>query len=690
MRLARFAAGRIGGRWIGKGHQAAAERQTHLRPPAVSVVVVVYNIPREAPRTLMSLSASYQRHIGPDEFEVIVVDNGSDPPFDADILAQLEGNFRLIRIDPAPPSPVHAINRGLSEAKGEIVGVMIDGARLVTPGLLHFARHGARLYDRAIVLTLGWYLGYDYQGRSMACGYDRASEDALLAQIGWPEDGYRLFEIATLDQASIDGWLQRIGESNALFMRREMWGALGGFDPRFDVPGGGLVNTDTLDRALALPGAQPVMLLSEGTFHQLHGGVMTNTPLERAVSNFRDLADQYESIRGRSYYHFRPNFPRTFLGTLPQPVLARFARTILDPSPHCEPPLGSDFDRKLWSTAARARPADPVIGALTDLAQEEFRAGRNEAAAGVAALIRNRAPDVFEASRILSLTAAWLPGPGALQPPRADYHLAMARAHRILGESELAASNYQAALSLNDDLTEAHLGLAELRMPGEPYLAWLSRLYGRLAPETLVEIGIYHGASLSCARPPTVAVGIDPNPHVQFPFQTETHIFTETSDAFFARRGLDALLRGRPLGIGFIDGLHLYEQALRDFIHLERYCGPRSVVLLHDTIPLDERTQRRTQVTTFSTGDVWKIILCLKHYRPELDIFTIATAPSGLTMVTGLNPASRRLAEEYEEIITRFNELPYSEIENNWRSALNVVSNDWDLVERRLRAANIF
>ena len=48
---------------------------------AVSVVVVVYNMPREAPRTLHSLSASYQRHIDADDYEVIVVDNGSNPPF---------------------------------------------------------------------------------------------------------------------------------------------------------------------------------------------------------------------------------------------------------------------------------------------------------------------------------------------------------------------------------------------------------------------------------------------------------------------------------------------------------------------------------------------------------------------------------------------------------------------------------
>jgi hypothetical protein len=49
------------------------------------------------------------------------------------------------------------------------------------------------------------------------------------------------------------------------------------------------------------------------------------------------------------------------------------------------------------------------------------------------------------------------------------------------------------------------------------------------------------------------------------------------SDATFERRGPDALLVWRPLGVGFIDGLHLYGQALKDFINLGRYCGPRSV-----------------------------------------------------------------------------------------------------------------
>src|SRR5262245_10375474 len=213
--------------------------------PMVSVVVVVYNIPREAPRTLLSLSPGYQRHIDADDYEVIVVDNGSNPPFDPRILEELDGNFRLIRIDPAPPSPAQAINVGLREAKGDLIGVMVDGARLVTPGLLHFARAGAALYPRAIVASLGWYLGYDLQRVSVEAGYDQTQEDALLRSIDWPADGYRLFDIGTLDESSFDGWLSFINESNALFLSRELWNLMEGAEEAFDSPGGGLLNLDT-------------------------------------------------------------------------------------------------------------------------------------------------------------------------------------------------------------------------------------------------------------------------------------------------------------------------------------------------------------------------------------------------------------------------------------------------------------
>jgi len=440
-----------------RGEIQSPNVRRHLKPD-LSIVVVAYNIPRELPRTLYSLSSRYQRHINSDDYEVIIVDNGSVPPVDPDPLRDLVGNFRLIRIDEASPSPAAAVNRGIAEAQGEIIAVMIDGARVVTPGLLHFGRHAARLYERAVVASLGWYLGYDYQRNAMEAGYDQAAEDALLESIGWREDGYRLFEIATMDESSVDGWFAPISESNALFLRRDTWDLLGGMDEQFDLPGGGLVNLDTFHRAVDLSDAELVLMLGEGTFHQLHDGVATNVSAETMNINWTKWADQYERIRGRPYdVPLRRHLP-TYIGTLPRAALARLARAALFPVSNHPPALGFEFSRELWSLAPAAPPADPTIAALVELAQKKFRAGYYVAAGEVSRLIRKRAPNEKESQRLLSLVAAWLP-PQGLPPQNSavEYYLALAEAHLLLGEAELATTNYQAALAIDPDLVQGHI-----------------------------------------------------------------------------------------------------------------------------------------------------------------------------------------------------------------------------------------
>jgi hypothetical protein len=653
--------------------------------PDVSVVVVAYNIPREVPRTLFSLSGAYQRNIDIDDYEVIVIDNGSTPPLDSRLIENLAGNFRLIRLDEALPSPAQAVNQGLKEARGDVIGVMVDGARIVTPGLLHFARHGARLYPTAVVSALGWYLGYDFQRWSMRYGYDGAREDALLAQIVWPQDGYRLFEIATLDESSSEGWFQPIAEANALFMRRNSWDRLGGMDERFDLPGGGLVNLDTYSRALDLPDAQRVLLLGEGTFHQLHGGIATNVSVEEIKESFSKWDDQFESLRGRRYAVGASGVTTTYVGSLPPSALAHFARAAVAPIRGASAsPLGVDFDYRTWSSRATPQAEDPKIASLVDLARHEFASARYSAAAHIARLTRSIAPDEPEPQRLLSLIASSAVLDDELPSP--EFHHAMGEAYRLLGRNETAQLHYRKALALNRDFAPAHIGLADVRLPGEYYRVWLKRFYSVLAPESVIEIGVSDGMTIALVQPPTIAIGIDPIPTMVAPLTAQTHIFPETSNSFFGRSGPDALLAGRPLGIGFIDGLHLYEQALQDFIHLEAYCGPRSVILVHDTIPLDEATQSRARDTQFHTGDVWKVVLALKHYRPTLDIFTIAAPWTGLTVVTGLDPASRVLADSYDEVVARFIDLPFTEIENRLDDTLNIVANDWHIVEERLKA----
>jgi len=329
-----------------------------------------------------------------------------------------------------------------------------------------------------------------------------------------------------------------------------------------------------------------------------------------------------------------------------------------------------------------------TITELGELAQKEFRAGRTDIAAAIARLICEYQPDGVEMPRLLSPVAT-ARSPEPRSPPRAEDQASISDARRKLTENEAAALNYRVALIFDRNLHQAHLGLAMMKLPGDDYLVWLERLYKTLAPESVIEIGVFHGKSLALVQPPAVAIGVDPAPALEVPLKTETHIFTETSDEFFAQGRPEKLFAARPLSVGYIDGLHLFEQALRDFIHLESYSGTRSVILFHDTIPLDEPTQTRTRETAFHTGDVWKTVLCLKHYRPDLDIFTIATPPTGLTVVTGLDPTSRVLTECFEEAVARFMDTSFSTVEPVLETMLNIIPNDWELVQSRLKERGI-
>lgn len=273
-----------------------------FRRPRLSVIVIVYDMGREAPRTLRSLALPYQTGIAAEDYEVIVVDNGSPIPLDETTVKGCGANFRYHYIKDAAKSPAAAINQGVAMSRGKSVGIFIDGARLASPGLLSTALRAFDLYGDPIVATLGWHLGPELQQKSVLKGYTKAEEDRLLESIAWPKDGYRLFEISVLAASSYKGYAEAPSESNALFMRRRTFEALGGFDPAFDLPGGGLLNLDFFIRALERSRSIYVMLLGEGTFHQIHGGASTGTESGK-LDRFQQWAEQYRQIRGKEWQH---------------------------------------------------------------------------------------------------------------------------------------------------------------------------------------------------------------------------------------------------------------------------------------------------------------------------------------------------------------------------------------------------
>lgn len=263
--------------------------------PRVSLVVIVYEMARELPRTLLSLSPPYQDYDAED-YEIIVIDNGSRTPPHQQDFTHLQANIRILSCSTRSPSPVAAINEGLELARGSLIGVWIDGARMASPGLLRACTEAAALHARPVIATLNYQLGPDLQRISSAQGYDQTVEDELLSSIAWPQDGYRLFKIATPEMRG--GPLGAMLESNAIFLPRPLWDELGGYDEAFREPGGSVVNPDTLLRAVALPGTQLIRVLGEGTFHQIHGGLSTSTQ-ERAIEMLKEGSRAYLRLRGK-------------------------------------------------------------------------------------------------------------------------------------------------------------------------------------------------------------------------------------------------------------------------------------------------------------------------------------------------------------------------------------------------------
>ena len=298
--------------WLAREDDTAQRPLSRSDTPKLSVIVIGHNMPRELPRTIRSLSPAMQRDIEPGDYEVILIDNGSTQTCDEDELRRLLPGLGVHRMQNATVSPVPAINFGLTVARGDLVGVCIDGARMASPGLLSKALAASRLHRRPVIGTISFHLGPEPQMESIKHGYNQAIEDELLAGSGWEADGYRLFTISVFAGSSGGGWFELPAESNAFFLRAEHWRALGGWDEGFVTPGGGFVNLDTWARVCADPTGELIMLLGETTFHQFHGGIATNS-LDPPQALFHD---EYVRLRGRAYE--RPTRQPLYFGTLPE------------------------------------------------------------------------------------------------------------------------------------------------------------------------------------------------------------------------------------------------------------------------------------------------------------------------------------------------------------------------------------
>jgi glycosyltransferase involved in cell wall biosynthesis len=300
----------------------------------LSIIVAAHDLRREVPRTVRSLSPPYQTELDPARLEIIVVDNGSAVPVDAAWFEDVAAEVNVLRFPPGNPSPCQAINAAVGTARGSWIAVLIDGARMASPGLFERASAAMRTDDDVFVATMGFHLGHETQQISLANGYGPEVEDRLLAQIGWPDDGYRLFEICARGESYRNGILSDFPETTAFVMHRATFERLGGFHEGFRYRGGGLANFEFYERVLLDDTITPVVLIGEGTFHQVHYGNSTRTGgvLRRETPDgptiWDAMAEEFVSIAGHAPLSIRLRKPLLY-GQCRTPVIERcfFAAT---------------------------------------------------------------------------------------------------------------------------------------------------------------------------------------------------------------------------------------------------------------------------------------------------------------------------------------------------------------------------
>ncbi len=199
-------------------------------------------------------------------------------------------------------------------------------------------------------------------------------------------------------------------------------------------------------------------------------------------------------------------------------------------------------------------------------------------------------------------------------------------------------------------------GTEFLRAQGLPYRRFFRRLHRERLFDWYLEVGCRSGKVFANVRGKTIAV--DPYFKISQDVIGEKpalHIMQQTSDAFFATDFLRG--SGIKLSVSFLDGMHLFEYLLRDFMNTERNSHRDGVIVMHDCCPFsfDMCTRDLDNLPRGAwTGDVWKLIPILKSVRPNLRIDVLNCKPTGLVVVSNLDPNSEALSQQYDGLVEKW------------------------------------
>lgn len=288
----------------------------------------------------------------------------------------------------------------------------------------------------------------------------------------------------------------------------------------------------------------------------------------------------------------------------------------------------SDFDGALGYL-------DTLKGSHLDEAQFLFEKGR--------ILLRSR--DVNGAIKEISNSIS--------KSPQASKYNLLGRIHRQREEFDKAISCYTKSCGLDPINTAALSELAYLnRVQGK--LKESQSYFDKIVPalrankiinrtrtaqdhidrmnaKVYLEIGVERGINFFQTQAP-VKIAVDPRFKIpNRPKNTESVYFYEVPSDDFFESDYKPKLEKDGIDVALVDGLHTYEQSLRDMVNCAEYLNEGGVIVVHDCYPKNEAAslpdmQAAIKHYTFNgawNGDVYKAILWLRCNRPDLEVYTL-------------------------------------------------------------------
>lgn len=211
----------------------------------------------------------------------------------------------------------------------------------------------------------------------------------------------------------------------------------------------------------------------------------------------------------------------------------------------------------------------------------------------------------------------------------------------------------------------------------------IQRIIDKKKAKTYLEIGLADGKNFLKIRARR-KIGVDPNftkrlkiDRIKLTPRNLTNMAALyekcTSDSYFARKKSTD-----RFDVVFIDGLHTYEQSLKDVINSLANLNEDGVIVLHDCNPTskaaalpeslakDAANLKSPGWTGAWCGDVWKTICYLRSHRMDLRVFVL-NCNWGLGIVTkGQADICLKLSQE------ELNEMTYENFENDRINLLNL------------------